>query len=259
MRRQAPVLRDRRPSVVQDSDLPAPHRHHRLDRQHHAGPQLRTTARIAEVRDLRLLVQGPPDPVTDEGADHREPVRLDVRLDRVRHVGESPPGPALLDGPVQALAGHVEELLDPRRYRADRQRERAVRIVPLDDTTEVQPDDVTLADLAPRRRDPVHDLFVDRDARRRREPAIALERGRRARAVDERLDVLVDLERRHPRANERAKPLHHPGQDVAGPPHERDLARRLEHDHRAAPTTARIASRISSIEPSPDTVVNTFR
>src|SRR5262249_57428831 len=121
----------------------------------------------------------------------------------------------------------------------------------LNDTPEVEPDDVARVNLAPGRRDAVHDLFVDRDAGRGREPAVALEGGRGALAMDVCLDVLVDLERGHPRLHKRAQALHDARQDVAGPPHEGDLARRLQHDHRWAPTAARIAPRMASTGPAP--------
>src|SRR5262245_34545930 len=182
-----------------------------------------------------------------------------MRLDGVRHVREAAIGPALLDGPVQALAGDVQERLHPRGYCSNRQRERAVGVVPLDNTPEVEPDDVARVDLSPGRRYPVHDLLVDRDAGRRREPAVALEGGRGALPMDVCLDVLVDLERGHTRLHERAQALHDAGQDVTGPPHEGDLARRLEHDHRGALTAARIAARMVSTGPSPDTVTSWLR
>src|SRR5205823_4257832 len=54
---QTAVPRDRRPAVVEHLDLPAAHRHHRLDRQHHAGAQLRAATGITEVRYLRIFVQ----------------------------------------------------------------------------------------------------------------------------------------------------------------------------------------------------------
>src|SRR5436853_4339614 len=72
------------------------------------------------------------------------PILLDVRLDGVGHVGEPPAGPALLDGQLETLARDVEQLLDVRRHGADGHRERAVGVVPFNDTPEVQADDVPL-------------------------------------------------------------------------------------------------------------------
>ena len=74
-------------------------------------------SRVAEVRDLRLLVERPADAVAHEGAHHPEAVALAVGLHRVGDVAEPVARPALHDGLVQALPGDVEELLHPRRHR----------------------------------------------------------------------------------------------------------------------------------------------
>src|SRR6185436_14622803 len=104
----------------------------------------------------------------------REAMLLDVLLDGVRDVGEAPAGPALLDAELEALPGDVEQLLDPRRHLTDRQRERAIGVVPIHDTPQVQTDDVALLDPPLRGRNAVHDFLVDRDAHGGREAAIAL-------------------------------------------------------------------------------------
>src|SRR5262249_33473503 len=136
---------------------------------------------------------------------------------------------------------------------------RAIGVVPLYDAPEVKTHDVTLADLALGRWDPVDDLLVDRDAGRRGESPVALEGRGGPFAMDVGLDVLVDLERRHPRADEASQPAAQPRRWGARPPHERDLARRLEHDHRPPPAALRIASRIVASGPSPATVVSMLR
>src|SRR5207245_1203784 len=146
---------------------------------------------IASSLVIALNSPAPADPVTDERPHDRESIGLDVRLDRVRHVGESTARVALPDAEIQALARDVQELQHVGRHGPDGQRERAIRVVPLYDAPEVKADDVALADLAPGRWDPVHDFLVDRDARRRREPTVALERGRGPLSMDVRLDVLV--------------------------------------------------------------------
>ena len=112
------------------------------------------------------------------------------------------PGPALRDAVLQALPGHVEQLLHPRRHRPHRQRERAVGVVPLHDTPQVQPDDVALlAAGAARDGNAVHDLLVDRDAHGGREAPVSLEgRARAPRDRMKRLHVLVDLQGRDARA-----------------------------------------------------------
>ena len=108
------------------------------------------------------------------------------------------------------------------------------------------------------RGNPVHDLLVDRDADGRREPAVALE-GRRG-APRSRMNAStsssisrVDI----PGLTQRPQALHDVGQDVAGPPHERDLARPTCSTIIARRSTAarRIASRIVvRSAPSPATV-----
>src|SRR6267142_4780748 len=251
---QAAVPRHRRPAIVEHLHFPAPHRHHRLDRQHHARPQLRPAPRVAEVRHLGTLVQRAADSVADERPHDREAVPLHVRLDRVRDVGEAPARPALLDGLIEALAGDVEQLLHLRGHVADGEGERAVRVVPVHDTPEVQADDIAVLDAAVGRGNPVHDLLVDRDADGGREAAVALEGRPGAARRDEALHVLVDLERRQTRLHEAAQVLDDVGEDMAGRAHQTDLAGRLQLDHCRAPCVASSTRRrMSAIGPSPGT------
>src|SRR5262245_22834787 len=102
--------------------------------------------------------------------------------------------------------------------------------------------------------DAVDDFLVDRDAHGRGEPAIALEGWLRTARGDEALDILVDLQGRHPRLHRVAQPVHDIREDVASAAHETDLAGRLELDHAAAPRAAsRTAPRMSPMGPSPRT------
>src|SRR5262249_57009051 len=102
-------------------------------------------------------------------------MRLDVVLHGVRDIAQTLPRPALRDGEIEALARDVEQLLDPRGDLSDRHRERTVGVIPLDDTPEVQPDDIALLHAAMRGGNSMNDLFVDGDAHRRRTSSIALE------------------------------------------------------------------------------------
>src|SRR5438094_463417 len=184
----------------------------------------------------------------------REAVPLHVHLDGVRDVGETPARPALLDGLIEALTGDVEQLLHLRRHVADGEGERAVRVVPVHDTPEVQADDIALLDAAVGRGNPVHDLLVDRDADGGREAAVALEGRLGAARRDEALHVLVDLERRQARLHEAAQVLDDVGEDMAGRAHQTDLTGRLQLDHARAPAAApRMAPRMVSMVPSPGT------
>src|SRR5262249_8260007 len=246
-----------RPPVVEHFHFPAPHRHHRLDRQHHAGPQLWSAAGIAEVRDLWILVQRATDAVADEGSHDRQAVALHVRLNRVGDIRQAPARPALLDGLIEALAGDVEQLLHLRGHVTDRDGDRAVRIVPIDDTPEIQAHDVAVLEAAMGGRNAVDDLLVDGHADRGRKASIALEGRLGAARVDETLHVLVDLERGHSRFDRLAQPIHDARDGWARPAHQTDLAGGLELDHAAAPRVAsRTPRRISAMAPSPGTVTS---
>ncbi len=100
--------------------------------------------RLAEVRDLRILVQVPSDAVAHERAYDAEAMGLDVPLHGVGDVAEALPEPALGDGHLETLPRHLDQFLDARWNLTDRHRERTVGVVPLDDTPEVQPDDIAL-------------------------------------------------------------------------------------------------------------------
>src|SRR5262249_23836658 len=212
---------------------------------------------LAEVGDLRILVQVPADPVADERAHDAEAMRLDVVLHGVGDVAQTLPRSGLRDREVETLARDVEQLLDPRGHLADRHRERAVGIIPLDDTPEVQPDDVALLHAAMRGGNAMNDFFVDGDAHRRRKSPIALEARLGAAGHDEVLHLLVDLERRQAGLHQTPQHLHDVGEDVAAAPHQVDLAGGLEDDHLS--TAFMMAAWIAPIVPSPVTVFSTPR
>src|SRR3990172_2220897 len=78
--RESPVDRDRRPTVVERPDIRAPLVDHGLDRQDHPRLEPHPGTGRAVVRDLRWLVQPPPDPVPHEIPHHRVPQRLHEAL-----------------------------------------------------------------------------------------------------------------------------------------------------------------------------------
>src|SRR5262245_16475089 len=160
MSRQAAVYGDRCPAVLEHPHLAGPHRDHRLDGQNHPGLQNDAAPRIAEIGHLRLLVQRPTDPVSDDRAHDREAVALAVRLHAVRNVAEAVPDAALNDGLVQALARDVQQLLSAGRDAPDGQRDRTVGVVVIHDAPEIEPDYVAITQLACRRRNAVDDLLV---------------------------------------------------------------------------------------------------
>ena len=107
------------PVVAAHPDLGRAGVDHRLDREHHARLQLRARARLAEVGDLRVLVHVAADAVPDQRADDREPLGLDLALDRVRDVAEVVAGPRLLDAGEQRRPG-VRRAASARRRRSGR-------------------------------------------------------------------------------------------------------------------------------------------
>src|SRR6266849_4928355 len=119
VRGQASVGRDRRPAVLEHPNLPRPHGHHGLDGQHHAGLEGLSPPGLSEIRHLRLLVQRSAYPVPHEGAHHADAVALAVALHGLRDVADPVAHAALHDGLVEALAGDVQELLDPGRNGPD--------------------------------------------------------------------------------------------------------------------------------------------
>jgi hypothetical protein len=230
------------------------HRDHGLEGQHHAHPEERAAPGFPEVRHLRVLVQRPADAVAHERPHHPEARRLHVLLNRRRHVAEPPPGPALGDPQIQGLPRDVEQPPGLVGDLAHRHGHRGIRVVALHDRPQVEPDDVAFPEPAPRRGNPVHDLFVDRRADRRREPPIPLEGRLRLVVPDEALHLAVDLEGRHARLHQVAAHPEGVGQDPAGLAHVADLGGRLQLDHRAPSVAFRRSSWTVSTAPVPEIV-----
>src|SRR5262249_2340695 len=208
----------------------------------------------AAVWRLRLLWERPPDAVADEGPPDTEARRLDVALDRDRHVPDAPPRPALGDAELERLPGDVEQAADLVGDLADRQGHRRVGVVPLDDGSEIEPDDVSFAEPAPGRRNSVHDLLVDRGADRGRESPVSLEGRLRVPLPDQILHLAVDLEGRHARLHEIAAHPEGVGQDTASLPHVGNLGGRLELDHRGPSVALTRSAWTTSTVPLPEMV-----
>ena len=109
------ILGYRCPTVRKNFCLVSARRDHRLDRENEPRPQHPSLHRFSEVRHLRRLVHGPPDPVTHELPDDSEAVRLDPRLDRRRDVPDAVSGAALFDRVGERQLRDLQELLRPRR------------------------------------------------------------------------------------------------------------------------------------------------
>ncbi len=185
----------------------------------------------AVVRNLRLLVQLRADAVPDELAHHREAVRLDVALHRVRRCPRSATRPG---------RGRCPGAATPRSRAAASPRPRSsgrpARVTaaspkkPSRTTPRSIDDDVALDQLAARR-DAVHHLFVHRRANRRRVAVIALERrlGAAARTRDSacasRSAVVT------PGATASRSSAENLGHERVGRSHPLQLRRRLADDH----------------------------
>src|SRR4028118_1864672 len=92
-------------------------RDHGLYRERHARQQLDPGSPLAIVRDLRVLVHLPPDPVRDEVANHPVALRLGDGLYGVSDVPEPVPGSHSIRGRRQALLGRFEKPTRPLRHR----------------------------------------------------------------------------------------------------------------------------------------------
>src|SRR3954451_11193465 len=132
---------------------------HRLDRQHHSGPQFQTTSAAAVVVDLRVLVHAASDAVSDEVPDDVEPVLFGVLLNRGTDVAEVLAGTHFRDGSLQAFARGVDQLLRARCDLADRNRDRAVADEAVEDRAEIEAEDVALFEPGPVR-DAVNDHVI---------------------------------------------------------------------------------------------------
>ena len=115
------------------------------------------------------------DAVADELADHRKPLRLDIRLDRGADIRHSGAGPNRRHRAIERGLRHIEQSLRFRAHRADWHRHRGVAIKSVELRAHVDRDDISL-DQGPRRWNAVHDLFIHRRANRRRVTVVTLER-----------------------------------------------------------------------------------
>src|SRR5919197_4166521 len=100
-----------RPLVLVEHDVGPSRGDHGLDREGHAFGEERAAARIAVVRDLRLLVHAASDTVPDEASNDRKALLFGHFLDRVRDVREADSDAALLDpGSERGLAAFEQPI-----------------------------------------------------------------------------------------------------------------------------------------------------
>ena len=256
---------DIEPSVVLIVQPSSMHEHvraagrdHGLDRDGHALGEPWPAARLAEVRDVRVLVVVAADPVADEAPDHGEAGAFDDGLHRVRDVPDAIVDDRLGDPRGERLLGDVEQPLILRLDLPDSERVRAVGDVAVERDPHVDRDEVALADDEGVR-DPVDDDVVRRDADRLRVALVALGRRDAAVLANERAGGGVELVRRHARPKQSADVGDRLGDERTRRRHLLDLPRALADDHRLTPTPASASStaaKTSSIVCSPSTATS---
>ena len=223
MRRRLAVDRLDRPLVVHRVDLRRALVDHRLDADRHALLETVEGAGLAEVRDVRGLVDPLPDTVPHQLAHDAVTVPLAVPLDRRGDVPDPIAHARLGDALHERLLGDRHQALHVAGDLAHGVGPRAVRVPAILLHPEVEVDDVALLE-GNRVRDAVDDHVVDRDARRSREVAVVEEAGPSARLADEPLGELVELVRGRLAGDDGALALvERPGDDPPANAHLLDL------------------------------------
>src|SRR5260370_32430715 len=97
VRAETSVRGNRRPLIAQHFRLGLAGVHHRLNRDHHALTQPGSMSASPKIRNLRLLVQLRPDPMSDELSHYAESRGFHMLLDGRAHVAHRIPDPRLLD------------------------------------------------------------------------------------------------------------------------------------------------------------------
>src|SRR5436190_4722097 len=245
MGRQGTFVGPDGPAVRQDPGRPFAQHGHRFHGDHEPGTELRPPPRGAEVEHLRVLVEVPPHAVTRVLPHEVESGSLHHLLDRVGDVRQPSADADLPDAGLEGVLGDPDELLGLRggRLPADEQGDGGVGVIALPDRAEVERQQIAgLEDALAG--DAVDDLLVDRDAERCREPAVPLQRRRRAGLYDRRFGDRVKLCRLDPRAHGGDGPLDRLRDDAAGLAHPVDLLGRLADDHDDGSVRSEISSAV---------------
>src|SRR6267378_3407051 len=198
MRRGAAIRRFRHP-LVAHANFRAAGIHHRLDGDDHAFLQPRAASRVTVVRQVGLVVHPRADAVPDELPHHRKTVLLHPTLHRVADIPEPVARPHLVDRAIQRFAGYIDQLLHFRPNLPHRNSHRRIPVVAVHFHPEINRDDIALAQLPLRRRNPVNDLAVHRRAQHAGITAVTLERRLAWPPGDFFLGKLLEVHRRDSR------------------------------------------------------------
>jgi len=179
------------PAVGELAHLGAPHVDHRLDGDGHAGLELGLDF-AAIIGDVRLLMEGAPDAVTDELADDAVAVGDNEVFDGLGDVVDAIAGVGLLNADGESFLRFGKEPHGGGRDVADGDGGGGVADPAAEDDADVELDDVGVLDAASAT-DTMDDFVVDRDTDVAGEPAIMEEGAASAPFVDEARGELVDL------------------------------------------------------------------
>src|ERR1017187_9532519 len=261
VRRRAAVLRAHRPAVGVGRDARGSEIEHGLDRERHALPDDLALARRTVIRHLRLLVERRPDPVPHELAHDAVLPGLRDGLDRRSHVSNAPADHHGPDAGEKRGVGRLDQLADRLGHGFESDGARGIREVALHDGAQVEAHEVARFEDALRRRNPVDDLVVQRDADRLRIAAVSRERGLAAARRDAGCGHAVDLLGRHAdatRGDTLGESLLH---DARGTLHLEELGLALAGDHaftaRRRATADSTSAATASTERSPSIVTRT--
>src|SRR3546814_550855 len=170
------VAGDGSPAVVEHLARGLADVDHRLDGEEHAGAKLGAGAGLADMDDLRSVVEIPADAVAAEIADNAIAMALRVSLDGVRDVAQMVAGPRLLEAEHQRFVGDLDELLRLDGHVAAQIHTAGIAVPAVQERRHVDIEDVAVLQRAVAG-DAVADDMVYRDARAVGIAAIAQGRG----------------------------------------------------------------------------------
>src|SRR5215469_8710374 len=161
----AAIGRYRGPLIAQDARFGLAEIHHRLDRKHHSLSQPSTMSWCAEVRNLRFFMQLGSNPVPDKLSHYAETRGLHKRLHSRTNISHRISDPHFLDAAIQRIFSDLQQLLQFRRdLFTHRHRDRRISVISVEYHATVDRNDIAGFQNSLLRRNPMHDLFVDRRA-----------------------------------------------------------------------------------------------
>ena len=184
VRRDRAILREDGPTVGTLHHLAVADRDDGFDRDHETLGEPTLRLGVGPVRDHRLLVDRAADAVPLQLLDHREALAHDLVLDGAADVDRAATVACLAQPLLERALGARHEALRRLRDAAHADRDAGVGHVAVEFGGDVELHEVALGEPTALGRDAVHDLIVDRDARRARELIDELRCGARPRRLE---------------------------------------------------------------------------